>query len=169
MNQAQQKLFDFFDSLGIKHQTYHHNPVFTCAEEVGIEIPAPPTKNLFLKDDKKRLWLISALQETKIDLKAVAKALDAKGLRFAQPELLLEHLGVEPGSVTFFALINDVEKKVFPILDKKVLEHEVACFHPLKNDATTVIASKDLIKFVEGLSRDCKVIDFNALAEGNSK
>lgn len=163
MNQQQKQLFDYFDSLGIAHTTYHHNPVFTCDEEINVEIPAPPTKNLFLKDDKKRLWLISALQATKIDLKAVAKALDAKGLRFAQPELLREHLGVEPGSVTFFALINDQQKKVFPILDKKIFANDATCFHPLKNDATTVIASKDLIKFVEALGREYKVIDFEGI------
>lgn len=160
MNAQQQKLFDFFDTLGIKHTTYHHNPVFTCDEAMSVTIPAPATKNLFLKDDKKRLWLISALQATKIDLKAVAKALDAKGLRFADAQLLNEHLGVEPGSVTFFALINDAQKKVFPVLDKKILEHEVTCFHPLKNDATTVIAAKDLIKFVQALGREYKIFDF---------
>jgi Ala-tRNA(Pro) deacylase len=159
MNQ-QQKLFDFFDSLKIGYQTYYHNPVFTCQEKVDVEIPAPSTKNLFLKDDKKSFWLISALQETKIDLKLVAKVFDAKGLRFAQAELLREYLGVEPGSVTFFALMNDKEKRVFPILDRKIFDAELVGFHPLKNDATTVIASKDLIKFIESLGREYRIFDF---------
>lgn len=158
MTREQQELFDFFDALGIQHQTYYHKPVFTCKESMDIEIPAPVTKNLFLKDDKKRYWIISALQETKIDLKAVAKTLDAKGLRFAQPELLREYLGVEPGSVTIYALINDVKKKVFPILDQKIFDAEVTCFHPLKNDATTVIASNDLIKFIEALGREYQLL-----------
>ena len=163
MTLQQQKLFDFFDALGIKHQTFHHKPVFTCEEAMDVEIPAPNTKNLFLKDDKKRFWIISALQTTKIDLKAVAKVLDAKGLRFAQLDLLREHLGVEPGSVTIFALINDTQKKVFPILDKKIFEYEVTCFHPLKNDATTVIVSQDLIKFIKALGREYKIVDFGVL------
>lgn len=158
MTREQQKLFDFFDALGIKHQTYHHKPVFTCEESMDVEIPAPGTKNLFLKDDKKQFWIISALQKTKIDLKAVAKTLDTKGLRFAQPELLREYLGVEPGSVTIYALINDVTKKVFPILDQKIFDAEVTCFHPLKNDATTVIASRDLIKFIEALGREYQLL-----------
>lgn len=160
MTQQQKKLFEFFDALGIKHQTYHHNPLFTCDDVCTVEVPAPHTKNLFLKDDKKRIWLVSALQSTKIDLKALAKKLDAKGLRFAQPELLQEYLGVEPGSVTWFALINDEHKVVNPILDQSLFDADVTCFHPLKNDATTVIASQDLITFVEALGHSYQIIDF---------
>lgn len=163
MNPEQKKLFEFFDALGIMHQTYHHNPLFTCDDVCTVEVPAPPTKNLFLKDDQKRLWLVSALQSTKIDLKALAKKLDAKGLRFAQPELLLEYLGVEPGSVTWFALINDEQKVVHPVLDQRLFDAKVTCFHPLKNDATTVIASQDLITFVEALGHEYQIIDFQKL------
>lgn len=163
MTQQQKKLFEFFDALGILHQTYHHNPLFTCDDVCTVEVPAPHTKNLFLKDDKQRLWLVSALQSTKIDLKALAKKLDAKGLRFAQPELLLENLGVEPGSVTWFALINDEKKVVHPVLDQRLFDAKVTCFHPLKNDATTVIASQDLMTFAEALGREYQVIDFNNL------
>lgn len=157
----QTKLFELFDQLGIKHKTFYHKPVFTRGDPLGIKIPVPHTKNLFLKDDKKHLWLISSLQDTKIDLKSLSKALNAKGLRFAQAELLRQHLEVEPGSVTFFALINDTQKRVFPVLDSQILKHESAGFHPLKNDATTVIASQDLIKFVRALEREYLVFDFD--------
>jgi Ala-tRNA(Pro) deacylase len=163
MTPQQKKLFDFLDALAIKHQTYHHNPVFTCDDVCTVEVPAPHTKNLFLKDDKKRLWLVSALQSTVIDLKALSKKLDAKGLRFAQPELLRECLGVEPGSVTWFALINDEQKVVNPILDAALFDADVTCFHPLKNDATTVIASHALMTFVEALLREYQIIDFKKL------
>lgn len=163
MNEQQKKLFEFFDSLGIGHTTYHHNPVFTCDDPCDVEIPAPHTKNLFLKDDKKRLWLVSALQSTVINLKALSQELDAKGLRFAQAELLHNALGVEPGSVTWFALINDEQKVVNPILDKALFDAQVTCFHPLKNNATTVIASQDLITFVEALGHRYQVVDFESL------
>ncbi len=164
MDQRQQRLFGYLDSLDIQHTTYHHNPVFTCEDAMSVEIPAPYTKNLFLKDDKKRLWLISALQATVVDLKAVGRALGTKGLRFAQPELLREHLDVEPGSVTIFALINDTTRQVFPLLDQRIFDADLTCFHPLKNDATTVIASADLLRFVAGLEREYKVMDFANLA-----
>jgi Ala-tRNA(Pro) deacylase len=163
MNEQQKKLFDFLDNAGITHTTYRHNPVFTCDDPYDVEIPAPHTKNLFLKDDKKRLWLISALQSTKIDLKVLSKKLDAKGLRFAQPELLREHLGVEPGSVTWFALINDATHAVYPILDQRLFDDQLTCFHPLRNDATTIIASQDLMTFVEALGREYQIINFNCL------
>ena len=160
MTEQQKKLFDYFDSLCIVHQTYYHQPLFTCADKPEITIPAAETKNLFLKDDKKRLWLISALQSTIIDLKQLSKVLDAKGLRFAQADLLREHLGVEPGSVTWFALINDIQKVVNPILDSALLQHQFVGFHPLNNDATTIIASNDLVTFVESLGYTYRVFDF---------
>lgn len=160
MNNQQRKLFEYFDALGITHTTYHHQPLFTCADCPEIEIPAPETKNLFLKDDKKRLWLVSALQSTVINLKALSKILDAKGLRFAQAELLREYLGVEPGSVTWFALINDAQKMVNPILDSNILKNEIAAFHPLKNDATTVISTIDLLTFTKSLGYTYRVLDF---------
>lgn len=162
MNAQPQKLFEYLDFLDIHHATYHHAPVFTCADELGIEIPPAATKNLFLKDDKNQLWLISALQTTKIDLKATSKMLDAKGLRFAKPELLREYLGVEPGSVTMFALINDVGKKVFPVLDQRILDNLEVSFHPLKNDATSVVTSQDLLKFITSLGYQYRVLNFSA-------
>lgn len=160
MNQQQQKLFDYFDVLGIAHQTFHHKPLFTCADKPDVAIPGAETKNLFLKDDKKRLWLVSALQSTIIDLKQLSKELDAKGLRFASAELLREHLGVEPGSVTWFALINDMQRVVNPVLDSALLQHELVQFHPLQNDATTVISTPDLLTFTKSLGYTYRVFDF---------
>lgn len=156
------ELIDYLISLGIEQETFEHEPVFTVAEskDQKLNVPGAHTKNLFLKDDKKRFWLISALQDTRIDLKATGKVLGAKNLRFAQPELLRLHLGVEPGSVTWFALVNDTKKVVNPILDKAIFEYDRVGFHPLKNDATTVVNPKDLIKFVEFLNREYQKFDF---------
>lgn len=158
----QKRLFNFFDELGIQYMTLHHQPLFTCADKPDFEFPAPETKNLFLKDDKKKLWLVSALQSTVIDLKKLRNLLQAPGLRFAQPELLKQYLGVEPGSVTWFALINDCGRCVHPILDKNILQHELTMFHPLKNDATTVIASSDALTFARALTYEPLLIDFNS-------
>ena len=117
-------------------------------------------KNLFLKDKKDRLYLITATHTTRIELKKVGKALEAKELRFAAPELLMEHLGVEPGSVTPLALINDRQKEVHIIIDAEIFAHEYIQIHPLKNDATVVISSKDLMAFFKTIQRTAIAYNF---------
>lgn len=158
-------LLNYLDSIGVDQTTYGHEPVFTVAESEYLkkEIPGAHTKNLFLKDDKKQLWLISAVQDTIINLRALSKVLPAKNLRFAQADLLREHLGVEPGSVTWFALINDQGKQVKAILDKSLFDYELVGFHPLKNNATTVVQPQDLITFVESLDHEYLIFDFKEL------
>lgn len=162
---TREQLLDYLKSIGIKQTTYDHEPVFTVAESEHLkqEIPGGHTKNLFLKDDKKQFWLISALQDTVINLRALSKALSAKNLRFAQAELLREKLGVEPGSVTWFALINDSSNQVKAVLDKNIFECESVGFHPLKNNATTVVQPEDLITFVKSLNHEYMIFDFNQL------
>ena len=158
-----QELFEHLKKAGIEYENFDHEPVFTVAESYKVKdsVPGAHTKNLFLKDDKKQFWLISALQDTKINLRQVAKQLPAKNIRFAQPELLRTYLGVQPGSVTWFALINDKEYQVKAILDKRLFEHARVGFHPLKNDATTVIASDDLITFARSLGHTYQIFDFS--------
>ena len=153
-----QKLFTRLELLNIPYQNYPHNPVMTCADKIDVEIPAPHTKNLFLKDDKGKFWLISALDDTRIELTTVAKVLQVKKLRFGSEESLMEHLGVKPGAVTMFALINDEQNAVRPLIDERIFQHEKTCFHPLHNEATTVIASQDLLRFIIGLGREYKVL-----------
>jgi len=160
-----QELLEYLTSFGIKHETFDHEPIFTVAEgiEKKIKVPGAHTKNLFLKDDKKQFWLISALRDTKINLRALSKVISAKNLRFAQPELLREHLGVGPGSVTWFALVNNPKNTVKAILDKKIFEHDRVGFHPLENNATTVVAPGDLLTFVDSLGHEYKIFDFSSL------
>jgi len=155
---ASAKLFALFESLKIEYRNYPHEPVMTCAAMKDLEIPAPLTKSLFLKDKKGKFWLIAALQDTKIELNTVAKVLNVGSLRFADETLLMKYLGVKPGAVTIFGLINDTEKMVNPIIDAEILKGEKTSFHPLHNEATTVIASKDLIKFIEGVGRQYRIL-----------
>jgi Ala-tRNA(Pro) deacylase len=158
-------LFSFLDSLEIKHQTIEHPPIYTAAEGAKIHNPIPgahiDTKNLFLKDDHHGYWLISALQETRIDLRALSKKLPAKNLRFAKPELLRQYLNVEPGSVTWFALFNDKDNRVKAILDKALFQYPLVGFHPLVNTATTVVPPAALIEFAEALNHDYLLYDFS--------
>jgi Ala-tRNA(Pro) deacylase len=155
-----QRLFAAFDAASIKYQNIEHKPVLTCEDQKSIEIPAPHTKNLFLKDKGGKFWLVAALDDTNIQLKTLASKLNVRELRFGNPESLMEHLGVKPGAVSIFALINDEKRSVSPVVDERIFEHENTAFHPLHNEATTVIASKDLIKFFDHLRREYTRVRF---------
>lgn len=155
-------LFDRLKAIGINYTTYEHIPVFTCAESETVCATLPKfgqCKNLFLKDRKKRLWLIVALNSTQVQLRELAKTLDAPELRFADAALLMQTLGVEAGSVTPFALINDTQHAVTVVLDRLLLEQTVVGFHPLKNDATTVISPDDLLKFIKSCGNTILFMD----------
>lgn len=162
------ELFAFLDALGIAHRTVDHAPVFTVAEGEAIkaDMPGGHTKNLFLKDKKGALILISALQSTDIALNQLHKTIHGARLSFGSADLLEETLGVTPGSVTAFAIINDPDHRVRFILDKALMDHEIVNFHPLKNDATTAVTSADLLAFVRALGREPEVLDLAALGAG---
>ena len=155
-------LMAFFQDLGIEVSTVDHQPVFTVAESGDLHerIPGGHTKNLFVKDKKGRLFLIVALHDAEIDLKKVHQIIGAQGrVSFGNAELLMEVLGVEPGSVTPFSLINDrSENRVIPVFDAAMMQHEVLNYHPLKNDATTAISAQDLLKFAQACGHDAKVL-----------
>ncbi len=159
-------LFAFLDALGIAHRTVDHEPVFTVAEGEAIkaDMPGGHTKNLFLKDKKGALVLISALQSTQIALNQLHKAIGGARLSFGSAELLEEALGVTPGSVTAFAIINDPRHRVRFILDKPLMAHAIVNFHPLKNDATTALSSADLLRFVRALGREPEVLELDGVS-----
>lgn len=143
-------LFARLDGLGIAHSTVRHRPVFTVDEgaDLKAQMPGGHSKNLFLKDKKGALALVSALAETKIDLNALAKALGMGRPSFGSAELLLETLGVTPGSVTVFAMMNAPPGRLRLVLDEALFGHEIVNFHPLSNDATTAVAPAGLLKFL---------------------
>ncbi|HYD73422.1 MAG TPA: prolyl-tRNA synthetase associated domain-containing protein [Candidatus Binatia bacterium] len=151
-----QQLFATFDSLGIVHVTHQHRAVFTVEESRDLKaaLPGGHTKNLFLKDKKGRLFLLSALSDTVIDLNAVSKLIGSGRFSFGNADLLLQHLGVTPGSVTLFGLINDAERQVTVVLDEGLFAHNPVNFHPLRNDATTAISPTDMIKFVRATGHE---------------
>jgi len=157
------QLYEFLDALNIQYQIFNHPPVYTVEEaaELAKNVPGAACKNLFLKDSKKRFWLISACADTKIELKKLSKSLSAPELRFASSELLLEHLGVLPGSVTPFGLIHQNATNINVILDKKLQDHDLVGFHPLENNATIVLNPNDLIKFIQACKNPLVFLDFN--------
>src|SRR6201996_1834803 len=153
-------LFARFDALGIAHKTYEHAPVFTVEEAAHLyeSQPGGHTKNLFLKDRKDGLWLVVCRDELRVDLNGLSKALDAPRFSFGSAELLVETLGVTPGSVTPFSIINDTANKVRVVLDEGMFAFEVLNFHPLRNDRTTAIASGDLPKFIRACGHEPLIV-----------
>lgn len=118
-------------------------------------------KNLFLKDNHKNFYLISANSTTEINLKETGKAYNIKGLRFADATLLKQYLEVQPGSVTPLALINDTTESVTMILDSHVLEQKHIQIHPLQNDTTIVIKPDDLLTFLKSINRSYGIYNFD--------
>ncbi len=157
-----EKLLKALDDLGLNTSTMHHEAVFRVGEGEGIkdQLPGAHTKNLFLKDDKGQLWLISAEQHTQVNLKVLPKTIGSGRLSFGSPERLYDALGVTPGSVTALALINDPDHKVIFLLDKALADAEIVNFHPLTNTATTALSQADFRAFLKSLNRELCTVDF---------
>ena len=161
------QLFQFLDSLSIKVETQEHAPVFTVAESQSLrdEIAGGHTKNLFLKDKKGRYFLLTVLEDAEVDLKKVHQKIGAQGrVSFGKAEALMDHLGVVPGAVTAFGIINDTKGDVTLVLDEALMQHDVINAHPLRNDATTSIAADDMRKFVSATGHELNIV---ALDERN--
>jgi len=148
------------DELGIAVSTVEHEPVFTVAESDRLhrEIDGGHTKNLFLKDAKGRLWLVVAEAHTPVDLKALPKVIGAARLSFGKPDLLMEVLGVVPGSVTALALINDTGQRVSVVVDEHLMDYKMINCHPLVNSATTSLGRDDLIRFMEACGHRPRIV-----------
>ena len=159
-------LIAFFDAHAIAHDTTDHPAVFRVGEGEGIkdDIPGAHTKNLFLKDAKGRLWLISAQDDTEIDLKRLHTVIGSARLSFGSAELMEQTLGVTPGSVTAFGLINDVERRLTFVLDRRLAQAERVNFHPLTNTATTGVSREGFAAFLAALGVTPIVVDFAAMA-----
>ena len=165
MPKTEAELFAFLAELGIAVETRRHPPLFTVADSQALrgEIAGGHTKNLFLKDKKDNVFLVSVGEEAEVDLKQIHHLIGASGrVSFGKPELLMELLGVVPGAVTVFGLINDTTRRVKVVLDQALMAHAVINAHPLTNEATTSIAAADLIKFVEATGHDAVILKVSA-------
>lgn len=147
-------LFCKLDQLGIAHETVTHPPIFTVEEAKSVRdlLRGAHTKNLFLRNKKGAMWLVTLMEDKRVDLKRLSALLNAGKLSFGSPERLLSNLGVRPGSVTPFSVINDTDHNVTLILDRDLMEFETLNFHPLRNDQTTNIAATDLLVFARAVS-----------------
>jgi len=146
-----EQLFQVLNNLEIDYILHKHRPVYTVAEghDVWKGIPGLHCRNLFLRDHKKKMFLIVAANETKIDLKDLKKQLNSGRLSFGSAERLWEFLGIQPGAVSPFCLINDKDRQVTLVLDPKMMDAERVNYHPLDNAMTIGIHPNDLLKFAD--------------------
>jgi Ala-tRNA(Pro) deacylase len=161
-------LFAYLDRLGIAHRTVTHAPLFTVEQSRALRgsIPGAHTKNLFLKDKKGALVLLTALEDAVIELKSLHRRLGAQGrFSFGSAELLRAALGIEPGAVTPFAAMNDIERRVSMILDADLLRHETLNAHPLRNTMTTTIAARDLLRFLDATGHAPRILELGSTPE----
>ena len=157
-----QQLFDRLAELGIDHKTVEHEAVFTVeqAKQHRGALPGHHIKNLFLRNKKEEMWLVVALEDRAIDLKRLGEVLGAGRLSFGSPERLRTYLGVEPGSVTPFSVINDTARKVSLVLDSALREGGPINAHPLTNTMTSAIVLPDLLRFFEATGHAPRWLDF---------
>lgn len=165
MPATQDDLFAFLAARGIAVSTVEHPPLHTVEESRALrgEIAGAHTKNLFLKDRKDALFLVVAEESAAIDLKRLHEKIGASGkLSFGKPELLLEVLGVTPGAVTAFGLLNDTAGRVTAILDATLMASDRVNCHPLVNTATTTISRDDLVAFMTATGHPPRIVSFDA-------
>lgn len=162
-----QELLQTLQQMGLAATTITHAAVKTVEENQALRgtVDGEHSKNLFLKDKKKQLWLVVAEEERPIDLKILRKRIGAGNLSFGKPDLLLEKLGVLPGSVTPFAVINDVQGDVQVVLDQDLAQAPLVNFHPLTNTQTTTLSGADLVTFLQKQGHEPMILDFEAPLE----
>jgi Ala-tRNA(Pro) deacylase len=158
-------LFAYLDDLGIDHKTVDHPATFTVEEgrHLKASMPGGHTKNLFMKDKDGVIVLISAWADSQLKLNQLHKKIGTRRLSFASADLMVECLGVEPGSVTAFALMNDTSHRVKFIADAALMGFDTVNFHPLVNTATTAISREGFHRFVEATGHSLTVVDFSDL------
>jgi Ala-tRNA(Pro) deacylase len=162
ISESEIALFSLFKKLGIETETLEHPAIFTVEEGAKFRknMPGGHTKNLFLKDKAGSFALICALNDTQIQLNQTHKPLAMKRFSFGKPEALLDLLGVRPGSVTLFSILNDTECQVRLVLDKALFSQNRVWFHPLRNTASTAIYSSDIEAFAIATGHSPTIIDF---------
>ncbi len=157
-------LFARLDELGLTHKTVEHEALYTVEQSRALrgDLDGAHIKNLFLRDKKRRMWLVTVLENREMDLKALRHRIGAQGnLSFGNADLLMQHLGIIPGAVTPFSVINDRDGNVTIVLDKALTEIDPVNAHPLRNDRTTAISPDDLVAFLQAENHTPLVLNFD--------
>ncbi len=163
-------LFARLEALDIETETHSHPPAYTVEESRGLrgDLPGTHCKTLLFKDKKAALWLCVVEESRRLNIRALSDALGAARLSFARPEIVEKHLGIQPGAVTPFALINDTDAVINVALDSEVMAAEITYFHPLTNDRSTAIAPADLLRFIEASGHRPVTVDLGPTATADT-
>lgn len=156
-------LFNTLKSLNIPYEYYEHEAVFTVAESEAVDtvIPGTHCRNLFLRDKKKKNYLLVLPVDIDLDIKKLSDVIGSARLSFGSNERLWEYLGVRSGSVCPFAITNDTGNNVTIILEKSMMEQEVVNYHPLLNTMTISVSPNDLVKFIEHSNHEAHIMDLS--------
>lgn len=157
-------LFEIFEALDIKYKNHHHAPIFTVEEGLHLkaEIPGLHCRNLFLRDKKKRMYLVVAANETQIDLKKLPNLIGSGRLSFGSKDRLWTYLGIRQGSVSPFCALNDTDHQVHIILDAAMMDADLVNYHPMDNAMTVSLSPSGLINFFEHTGHEPQSVDFYA-------
>lgn len=148
--------------LGIEVPLLEHEAVYTVEEAKAVrgDLAGCHTKNLFVRNKREAMWLVTCLADRQVDLKWLGEHLGAGRLSFGSARRLMRYLGVTPGAVSPFAVVNDTQRKVRVVLDREVLKQEPVNFHPLDNRMTVTIGAKDFLRFLESERHSPQIINF---------
>ena len=159
-------IYKFLDDHQIEYERHDHPPVYTVEDVIRLVPPleAAKTKSLFLRDAKgSRHFLIIVNGEKRVNLKSLPDLLNSSRLRFGSPDRLKKHLGVDPGSVSLFAVVNDIDKAVELIIDSTLWKSDAFQFHPLVNTSTLVISRYNVKQFLDKTGHDAQILDVPGL------
>lgn len=158
---ADETLFGLFEEQGLDYQLVEHPPVFTIEEALSLvpHLDGIKTKNVFARDAKgSRHFLVILPHDRRVDLVNLARALSSTKLSMGSTERLARHLGVTPGAVSVFALVNDKDNAVELVIDEAIWAADKVQGHPLRNTATVSITQASLAKFLELIGHPPRVI-----------
>lgn len=164
MPTSPEALMERLRSLGIGFSLHHHKAVFTVAESEAVDkqIEGTHCRNLFLRDKKKNNFLLVLQNATDVDIKKLPPVIGSDRLSFGSSERLWEYLGVRPGSVCPYAIVNDTGHNVKILLDKSMMETDIVNYHPLLNTMTISVKPADLLKFIESTGHTPHIVDLSA-------
>ena len=159
-----EQLLTCFDEIGVSYELHHHEAVYTVAESQKLDrdIQGAHCRNLFLRDKKKKNFLIVLQNETEVDMKKLPPVIGSDRLSFGSADRLWQYLGVRPGSVCPFTIINDTEKQVKILLDKSMMAADIVNYHPLLNTMTVSLSPTNLLKFIEHCGHEPHIVDLSA-------
>ncbi len=158
---TKEQLIEILDNLGIEYQLFDHEPIFTVeqGEPLKKTIPGMHCRNLFLRDKKKKMFLVTAANETRVDMKKLSGVINSGRLSFGSQDRLWENLGITQGSVNPFCIINDKQKDLRMILDSTMMDAQIVNYHPMDNACTIGMAPDDLLSFLDHIEHEYEIVD----------